>query len=367
MVGGTTALLRFRLALAGALLAVLGFYYATSELLPRLPELGDVVLIGFALTALAFAPVYLALPLRHHRLLLTALVISASIALVLYLSGATLVASIPKLVAAALVGFLFLSFFERLSWVVLVAVLIPWVDTLSVWRGPTNKIVTTAPQVFDAFSVAFPTPGERTVTLRWEQPRKSGIAGYRAQLRLGDGRFVALKDDLVCTPADSCGNEISFADVAAPADTEATYRIVTVTENKRRASATIVVPAAGRGSPKTSGRSTPLTPVDLRAETAPSSGGLGLSDVIFFALFLAAAARYRLRPLLTWIALVVSLGITTVLAVYVDFFGTHGLPALPLISLAFLIANADLIWRRLRAHDDTDGDRSPRVVPLPRR
>ena len=38
------------------------------------------------------------------------------------------------------------------------------------------------------------------------------------------------------------------------------------------------------------------------------------------------------------------------LAVWVDPFGLGGLPALPLLSLAFLAANADLLWRELRSH-----------------
>ena len=37
------------------------------------------------------------------------------------------------------------------------------------------------------------------------------------------------------------------------------------------------------------------------------------------------------------------------LAVCVDPFGLGGLPALPLLSVAFLVANADLLWRELRS------------------
>jgi hypothetical protein len=75
------------------------------------------------------------------------------------------------------------------------------------------------------------------------------------------------------------------------------------------------------------------------------SANLGLPDVLFFALFLAAAARFRLRVAWTWVALVASFGVTLVAATALD---VAGLPALPLLSLGFLAPNADLIWRQLR-------------------
>ena len=40
-----------------------------------------------------------------------------------------------------------------------------------------------------------------------------------------------------------------------------------------------------------------------------------------------------------------SFGVTIALAVWLDL---GGLPALPLLSLAFLGANADLLWRQVR-------------------
>jgi hypothetical protein len=72
---------------------------------------------------------------------------------------------------------------------------------------------------------------------------------------------------------------------------------------------------------------------------------LGLPDLLFFALFLAAAVRFRLRPVWTWLAGVLSFGATMALAVGLE---VDGLPALPFLSLAFLAVNADLIWRQLR-------------------
>ena len=73
---------------------------------------------------------------------------------------------------------------------------------------------------------------------------------------------------------------------------------------------------------------------------------LGLPDLLFFALFLAAAARWRLRVGWTWLALVVSLGSTMALAVWLNL---SGLPALPGLALGFLVPNADLLWRAWQA------------------
>ena len=78
----------------------------------------------------------------------------------------------------------------------------------------------------------------------------------------------------------------------------------------------------------------------------PTSAQLGLPDVLFFALFLGAAERFGLRPRLTWLACTLSLGATLPLAVWLD---VSGLPALPLLSAGFVLANADLLWRRLRS------------------
>ena len=77
----------------------------------------------------------------------------------------------------------------------------------------------------------------------------------------------------------------------------------------------------------------------------PGSANLGLPDLLFFALFLAAAARFGLRPRLTWLAMTLSFGATMILAVWLD---VAGLPALPGLSLAFLAANADRLVRALR-------------------
>jgi hypothetical protein len=76
-----------------------------------------------------------------------------------------------------------------------------------------------------------------------------------------------------------------------------------------------------------------------------AAANLGVPDLLFFALFLAAAARFGLRVLATWVGLVAGLGLTIAATVYWDL---SGLPALPAISLGFLVPNADLLWRAIR-------------------
>ncbi len=80
----------------------------------------------------------------------------------------------------------------------------------------------------------------------------------------------------------------------------------------------------------------------------PVPGGnaahLGPPDVLFYALFLAATARWGLRVGWTWLATTFMYALTIVLATAAD---VGGLPALPFLSLGFLAANADLLWREL--------------------
>ena len=368
MVGRATAVLKTRSALAAGFLLLLGLYYASSEFLPDLPEWAAVLWVGFALSALAFAPVMLALPLRRARLLAFFSLGFAVVAVVLYLVGADLFASLPKLAAAALLGFLFLRYFEKLSWVALLALLIPAVDTLSVWRGPTHYVVTEKPQVFDVSSIVFPIPGERTITIRWQAPLAATVSGWRIYRRIEGEPEQLLAPDPFCPPAERCGKKLSFSDGAEPSRKEIRYRIAALRSDAQHRVATVVFPPAGEGAPLLGRNTSEIAPSNLRATSAPTSAGLGLPDVLFFALFLGAAARFGLRRYATWLALVASLGLTTVLAVYADPFKTSGLPALPGISLAFLLVNADLIWRRLRgAGEDIDLDFEPQPESLPRR
>jgi hypothetical protein len=230
------------LALSALLAAALAGYYAASESLPELSTWADVAVLSFLLIPAVFALVYAVLPLwRANGLLLLALALGA-LAAVLAAAELDAAANFAKAAAVTLGGFWFLRYFENLAWVVIVAAAIPWIDAVSVWRGPTRHIVEEQDELFTTLSIAFPLPGER------------------------------------------------------------------------------------------------------------ASANLGLPDVLFFALFLAAAVRFELRLLWTWVAMTLSFGATLALAVALD---VAGLPALPGLCIAFLAANADLIWRRLRAGTDT--------------
>jgi hypothetical protein len=79
-----------------------------------------------------------------------------------------------------------------------------------------------------------------------------------------------------------------------------------------------------------------------------ASAQLGLPDVLFFALFLGAAVRFGLRPNLSWVLMTLSFGGTLALAIALE---EAGVAALPLLSLAFVIANGDRVWRSVRRRE----------------
>jgi hypothetical protein len=250
-VGRAAAVLSSRRAAAFVALAVVvGVYYGTHESWFRLSLWGSIAWLCFLVIPAVFGFVWLALPAwaLPLRQLLTATVAFGAGAVVLQATGASPVANFAKLGAMTFGAWCFLRFFEELSWVVLVAFIVPFVDSYSVWRGPTNTIVTKHVEVFDALSFTFPVPG-----------------------------------------------------------------------------------------------------VDGGAK-------LGLPDLLFFALFLGAAARWRLRVGWTWICLVASIGGTISLATVLE---VDGLPALPLLSVAFFLPNADLLWRAVRDRNARDPRRSP--------
>jgi hypothetical protein len=233
---------------AAALLVLFAALVAYDELAPHLWHEGvwwDVAWIGLVLMPATFALVLIALPWRTARWVGPAGLVFALLAVIFTVVSFEILANFARLGAATLIGWWFLEFFESLSWVVIVACIIPWVDAYSVWRGPTKNITTNHPHVFSDLSYAFPVPGRH------------------------------------------------------------------------------------------------------------SAANLGVPDLLFFALFLGAAARFGLRVVPTWICLVAGLGITIALTVWWDL---SGLPALPAIAIGFLLPNVDLIWRRLRGQPGL-GDR----------
>jgi hypothetical protein len=234
-----------RAAAVLVVLLVLALYYGFSGDLPGLPQWGDVAFLALGLMPLTLSLIWLALPLRRRpsRDLALAAVAFVVLAVVLESADLDIAANFVKIAAVAAVGWWFLGFFEALSWVLLVALLIIPVDSFSVARGPTKEIVENQPQVFNALSIAFPLPGEH------------------------------------------------------------------------------------------------------------SSAQLGLPDFLFFSLFLGAADRFGLRVGWTWVTMALSFGTTLALAVAFD---VAGLPALPLLSAAFILTNADLIWRAYKERSATD-------------
>jgi hypothetical protein len=207
---------------------------------PHLGEVAvwpEVAIIAAGVLPATLLLIYLGLPLWSHRRVVAAgLVVFLIAAVLTWEANSHLASNFAKLAAYACAGWLFLWFFEELGWVLLIALIIPFVDAISVAAGPTHTIVSHHFQVYSAVAVAFVAPGGR-------------------------------------------------------------------------------------------------------------AAGLGPPDILFFALFLAAAVRWRLRPGWTWLAMTGMYSLTLVLANATD---VNGLPALPFLSVGFLLANADLIRRRLR-------------------
>ncbi len=238
MVRASAVLSPRRAAALVALLTALAAWDAFAGRLPAVPDRWDVTLVAAVVFPGTFVVAWLLLPLAGERRLLEAALATGALAAALHVAGLDGLFNVAKIVAFSLLGFWFVQMLEALTWIVLVAAVIPWIDVASVYRGPTKVVVEEQPGLFERIAVAFAVPGE--------------------------------------------------------------------------------VGAARLGPP----------------------------DVIFFALFLAAAARYGLRVGATWIGMAGALSTTLVLTYALDL---HGLPALPAISLGFLLPNADLLWRSLRA------------------
>jgi hypothetical protein len=239
VVSQASALLNRRAGAFALLALALGVYYAVAESLPNFTIWWEVAILSFLVIPAVFGLVYLALPLWRARSVLPAAGLAVGVlAVVLQVVGLDVVANFAKLAAVTLLAYWFLTYFETAAWVVLVAMIVPWVDAYSVWRGPTKQIITHRRELFTTFSFAFPVPGEQ------------------------------------------------------------------------------------------------------------NTAQLGLPDLIFFALFLASTERWGLRTRLTWAAMTLSFGGTIALSVT---FELNGLPALPLLALGFLVPNADLLWKKMRA------------------
>ena len=335
--GRAAAVLTPRVSAGLALLGMLLAYYLWFRLLPNLPTNADVLFVAFVLIPAVFALVWVALPLRRANGLLWIALALAGVAVGASFADFEVLANFAKLGAATTVAFWFLGFFETALWVALVALLIPIVDSYSVWRGPTRHIITERPEVFNAFSFSFPLMGERQVFLAWREP----LAGT---MTFDVYRYPGGKRNDEPVRDDNDNGRIGFLEGTLDARKDYRYRIVARDGGR---SASIVARSEDandgeRSGPPTSDRQ---APTDVRVDSVDSSAKLGLPDLLFFALFLAAADRFRLRRGATWIAMAASFGLTLSGTYFLE---VDGLPALPLLAVGFLVANADLLWRMWR-------------------
>jgi len=152
MVGRAAALLGLGTALA--------LYYAFHDRLWSASTWWDIAFIALVLIPACFALVWFLLPLHNAPGLLAAGLAFGVLALLFHVAGWSTPENFSKLLGVTAIGFWFLRYFETLGWVVLVALIIPWVDAYSVWRGPTKVIVNEHRNVFTNFSFSFAIPGE---------------------------------------------------------------------------------------------------------------------------------------------------------------------------------------------------------------
>jgi len=236
-VGGAASLLARPRALAFvAVASTLVAYYYSVDHIPALSDWWDVALLGCVLIPAVFSLDLIVLPLAGARGLFPVAAALGVLAVLAEVGNLEVLANFAKLAAVTFFAFWFLQFFEELVLLVIVALIIPWIDAYSVFRGPTGHIVSKHPHVFTNLSFGFPLPGGQTARL-------------------------------------------------------------------------------------------------------------GLPDLLFFALYLAAAQRFRLRVVWTFVAMAAFLGATVALAQWTEL---NGLPALPAVSLGFLLPNADLLWVKAR-------------------
>jgi hypothetical protein len=134
-------------------------WYALAEHLPYPGHWWNVVLVSVLVLPGTLLLVYFLLPLWDWRWNWAVVLVLIGLAVLFTVLDLGLPANFAKLFAATFAGWAFLQLFEELSWVVLIAVLTPLVDILSVWRGPTNHITTHHFEVYTTVAIAFVVPG----------------------------------------------------------------------------------------------------------------------------------------------------------------------------------------------------------------
>lgn len=156
---------RRRAASLAALLVILVGYGAGARHLPELPSRLDVAFYALVVLPAFAAAIWLALPVARlgTKSLLVLAAGAGALGVALSILDVESAANVAKLACYALAGFTFLSLFEDLWWLTLVAVLVPWVDIWSVAAGPTEYVVEERPGIFEQVAIAFPSPGETAV------------------------------------------------------------------------------------------------------------------------------------------------------------------------------------------------------------
>jgi hypothetical protein len=161
VVGAAAALLRStRGAALGAVLALLVAWNAGAGILPGLGRWPDVLLISLVVLPVTLTVPLLALPLSPLRVAVPLAGLFVVLSVLFTIAGLGALFNVSKLLALTMIGYVFMQVFEALSWIALIALIIPWVDALSVWRGPTDYVVSQQPSLFDRISIAFRLPGE---------------------------------------------------------------------------------------------------------------------------------------------------------------------------------------------------------------
>jgi hypothetical protein len=161
VVGGAATVLSGRRAAAlAAVGAVLVAWNAGAGALPNVGLWPDALLVALVLFPLTFSIPLIALPAATARGLLPIALALGALSVLLHLAGLESLFNVTKLLALTAAGFWFMHLFEELSWVVLIALIIPWIDAISVWRGPTEYVVSQQPGTFERVSIAFRLPGE---------------------------------------------------------------------------------------------------------------------------------------------------------------------------------------------------------------
>jgi hypothetical protein len=151
---------RLRVAAFVVLLAAVVAWDAVAPHLDPVALWPTVAIIAAGVLPATLGLIYLALPLwSNRRVVSIGLVVFLVAAVVTWRADEHLASNFAKLGAYTCGGWLFLSLFEELSWVVIIALIIPFVDAFSVAAGPTKDIINHHVEVYSAVAVAFVAPG----------------------------------------------------------------------------------------------------------------------------------------------------------------------------------------------------------------